>query len=55
MNEKERWNHIVPLDQELLMGGVILSEWCSFLAPFIAGVEAVEKPLSWLGLVGSGK
>lgn len=31
MNQKERWNHIVSLDEELLKGGVILSEWCSFI------------------------
>ncbi|MEX0739951.1 MAG: hypothetical protein WD071_11475 [Pseudohongiella sp.] len=31
MNEEERWNHIVSLDEELLKGGVILSEWCSFI------------------------
>ena len=31
MNEEERWNHIVSLDEELLKSGVILSEWCSFI------------------------
>ncbi|WP_370203233.1 hypothetical protein [Alloalcanivorax venustensis] len=31
MNEAERWNHILSLDEELLKGGVILSEWCSFI------------------------
>jgi len=31
MNEAERWNHILSLDKELLKGGVILSEWCSFI------------------------
>lgn len=31
MNEEERWNHLVDLDEELLKGGVILSEWCSFI------------------------
>jgi hypothetical protein len=31
MNEEERWNHLVYLDEELLKGGVILSEWCSFI------------------------
>lgn len=31
MNQEERWNHIVSLDDELLKGGVILSEWCSFI------------------------
>tara|TARA_R110002049_G_C9089427_1_gene556153 strand:+ start:591 stop:1013 length:423 start_codon:yes stop_codon:yes gene_type:complete len=27
----ERWNFINSLDEELLKGGVILSEWCSFI------------------------
>lgn len=31
MNEEERWNYLVDLDEELLKGGVILSEWCSFI------------------------
>ena len=31
MNEEERWSHLVALDEELLKGGVILSEWCSFI------------------------
>lgn len=31
MNEGERWEHLIALDDELLKGGVILSEWCSFI------------------------
>jgi len=31
MNEEERWNHLVNLDEDFLKGGVILSEWCSFI------------------------
>lgn len=31
MTEDERWNHLAALDEELLKGGVILSEWCSFI------------------------
>ncbi len=31
MNEETRWSHLVALDEELLKGGVILSEWCSFI------------------------
>ncbi|AMU13342.1 MULTISPECIES: hypothetical protein [Burkholderia cepacia complex] len=31
MNTDERWSHLVELDEELLQGGVILSEWCSFI------------------------
>ena len=29
MTESERWEWLVQLDEELLLGGVILSEWCS--------------------------
>jgi hypothetical protein len=31
MNEDERWNYILSLDDDFLKGGVILSEWCSFI------------------------
>lgn len=31
MNEDERWSYLLKLDDELLKGGVILSEWCSFI------------------------
>ena len=31
MNEGERWEIINGLDEELLKGGVILSEWCTFI------------------------
>ncbi|MBK8989372.1 MAG: hypothetical protein IPM39_25480 [Chloroflexi bacterium] len=31
MNEEERWAYLVTLDEELLQGSVILSEWCSFI------------------------
>ncbi len=31
MSEEERWNLLLALDDELLKGGVILSEWCTFL------------------------
>jgi hypothetical protein len=31
MNENERWDLLIALDDELLKGGVILSEWCSFI------------------------
>ncbi|PSH04913.1 MAG: hypothetical protein CXZ00_05090 [Acidobacteria bacterium] len=31
MSEEDRWKLLVALDEELLHGGVILSEWCSFL------------------------
>jgi hypothetical protein len=31
MSQDERWAQIVALDEEFLKGGVILSEWCSFI------------------------
>ena len=31
MNEQEKWEYINKLDEELLIGGVILSEWSTFL------------------------
>ncbi|HVN49129.1 MAG TPA: hypothetical protein VMU30_09970 [Bacteroidota bacterium] len=32
MSEEERWKYINLLDEELLKGGVILSEWSTFLS-----------------------
>ena len=32
MNEDEKWQYILELDEELLKGGVILSEWTTFQA-----------------------
>lgn len=37
MTEDERWAHLVALDDELLKGGVILSEWCTFI---VRGADA---------------
>jgi hypothetical protein len=31
MNQDQRWEYLIALDEELLKGGVILSEWCSFI------------------------
>jgi len=31
MNQDERWAQIIALDEELLKGGVIISEWCTFI------------------------
>ena len=31
MKPEDRWEHLNKLDEELLKGGVILSEWCSFI------------------------
>lgn len=32
MSEQERWDYIAELDEKLLKGGVVLSEWTTFLA-----------------------
>ena len=32
MTEQEKWDYINKLDEELLQGGVMLSEWSAFLA-----------------------
>ncbi|MFC3653738.1 hypothetical protein ACFONN_19440 [Dyella humi] len=29
--KEDRWEHLTALDDELLKGGVILSEWCTFI------------------------
>lgn len=44
--EEDRWDYIVDLDEELLQGGVILSEWTTFLVrdadrSFCAGAPLV--------------
>ncbi|MFM7452520.1 MAG: hypothetical protein ACKO1V_00915 [Cyanobium sp.] len=31
MTEEEKWQYLVDLDEQLLQGGVILSEWATFL------------------------
>ena len=31
MNEDEKWEYLLRLEDELLVGGVILSEWCVFI------------------------
>lgn len=31
MNEDQRWQYLEGLDNELLEGAVVLSEWCSFI------------------------
>ena len=31
MNPDDRWSHLIALDEKLLKGGVVLSEWCSFI------------------------
>lgn len=32
MTEKQKWEYINRLDEELMLGGVVLSEWTTFLA-----------------------
>jgi hypothetical protein len=31
MNQDERWKQIITLDEEILKGGILLSEWCIFI------------------------
>jgi len=31
MTEEEKWNYLFDLDERLLQGGIILSEWATFL------------------------
>lgn len=59
MTEEEKWQYLVDLDDQLLQGGVILSEWATFLikdadtafacgahlASIIAGMAGVETHL----------
>ncbi len=30
-SEESRWAYLVDLDEQLLVGGVVLSEWCAFI------------------------
>jgi hypothetical protein len=59
MDKNERWEHLAALDDTLLKGGAILSEWCSFiireadtafvggayLASILAAVSGIETYL----------
>lgn len=31
MTDEERWSYLLSLDEEMLKGGVILSEWCTYI------------------------
>lgn len=67
MTEDEKWEYLVELDETLLQGGVILSEWATFLiksadlafvsgahlASIITGLAGVETHLRGEG--GSSK
>jgi hypothetical protein len=55
MNEEERWTFITALDDELLKGGVILSEWCSFIVretdiAFVAGAHLAAIVTAMAGI-----
>lgn len=44
MNEEAKWAYITALDDELLKGGVTMSEWCAFILrecdyAFVAGAN----------------
>lgn len=59
MSEDEHWAHLIALDEELLQGGVALSEWCSlimreadiaftkgaYLAAILTSVAGIESHL----------
>ena len=59
ISEEERWGYISALDEDLLKGGVILSEWCAsivreadtafakgaFLASILTSVSGIETYL----------
>jgi len=59
MKTNKRWEYLLALDDELLLGGVLLSEWCSFivrefdtafasgafLASILTAVSAIETYL----------
>lgn len=55
MTLDERWNHLNALDGEMLKGGVILSEWCTFIVrdadtAFAAGAHIACIVLSTSGI-----
>jgi len=55
MKENERWSHLTTLDDQYLKGGVILSEWCSFIirdadVAFVNGAHLVPILTSVSGI-----
>jgi hypothetical protein len=55
MTEDERWKLILRLDDELLIGGVVLSEWCSFIvreadSAFVTGANLASILTSVSGI-----
>lgn len=44
MDEEAKWAYLIALDEELLKGGAIISEWCTFIVrecdyAFVAGAN----------------
>jgi len=55
MTEDEKWEYLVSLDETLLKGGVILSEWATFLIEdadmaFVAGAHLASIITSLAGV-----
>ena len=55
MTEEEKWQYLADLDEQLLQGGVILSEWATFLikdadAAFAHGVYLASILTSMAGV-----
>lgn len=55
MNEEDPWKFIIDLDEELLKGGVILSEWCSFIVreadtAFVGGAHLATVVTAMAGI-----
>ncbi|MBD2717997.1 hypothetical protein [Synechococcus sp. FACHB-909] len=54
MTQDDRWAQLVGLDEELLKGGVILSEWCSFIVQEADVAFADGADLAWIHTTVSG-
>jgi predicted transcriptional regulator len=48
MTERDRWEYLNQLDEEMLKGGVILSEWCSFI---VRDVDIAYANGAYLGAI----
>lgn len=46
MTEEDKWTYIINLDEELLKGGVILSEWTTFLVKDAESAFCADANLS---------
>jgi hypothetical protein len=61
MNNEKRWEYLTSLDEELLQGGIVLSEWCAcivreadlafvhsaHLATILTAMSGIETHLRW--------